>query len=440
MIDLKFELNGEEIRVGAFLGTMPYAVFYEDTMPAFLPFDVLLPKKGVSPLWPVIACDQFTSEPEYWKIVQELVGTSDSTLHLVFPEVWLGKKETSRIEDIQQTMSSYLKNGIFQTSCNSFVYVERVLSTGKIRRGIVGTVDLEQYEFTENSSKPIRATEKTVRSRIPPRVAIRKGAALELSHVLLLADDPEDRILSPLERKKESLPLLYDVDLMQGGGRLRGYLVAGNEAAELTREIENYERERRENQGESLLYCVGDGNHSLATAKTCYEAIKATLPADQAEKLPARYAMVELGNIRDASLEIEPIHRLVCGIDPEILLHQLQEKGGAEHGHSIQWVSGEKTGTLVLDRKLGTLPIGVLQGLLDQCLTGTDATLDYIHGEASLKKLTQDVGKIGFLLPKIEKSDIFRGVGLDGVLPRKTFSMGEATDKRYYVEARKILR
>lgn len=407
-------------------------------MSVFQPFDVLLPSRGVSVSWPVIACDQFTSEPEYWEKVCRIVGTDASTLALIFPEVWLGKDNASRIGAIEATMRSYLNNAVLASHPASFVYVERTLCTGAIRRGVVGTVDLEAYDFSEKTDKPIRATEKTVRSRIPPRVAIRKDASLELSHVLLLADDPTDRLLSGLEQKKATLPKLYDLDLMLGGGHLVGYLVSGNDAAEFSQAVADYEKERA--SVGTLFYCVGDGNHSLATAKTCYEDLKTRLPSEEGQDHPARYAMVELGNIRDKSLAFEPIHRLVVGKNPETVLSQLAKTAGALEGHRITWVAGQKTGEIILDRKFGVLPVAALQCALDDCLPEVGAELDYIHGEASLRKLAQEDNRLGFLLTAIAKEDFFTGVALGGVFPRKTFSMGEATDKRYYTEARRIVR
>lgn len=407
-------------------------------MSVFQPFDVLLPSRGVSVSWPVIACDQFTSEPEYWEKVCRIVGTDASTLALIFPEVWLGKDNASRIGAIEATMRSYLKNAVLASHPASFVYVERTLCTGAIRRGVVGMVDLEAYDFSEKTDKPIRATEKTVRSRIPPREAIRKDASLELSHVLLLADDPTDRLLSGLEQKKATLPKLYDLDLMLGGGHLVGYLVSGNDAAEFSQAVADYEKERA--SVGTLFYCVGDGNHSLATAKTCYEDLKTRLPSEEGQDHPARYAMVELGNIRDKSLAFEPIHRLVVGKNPETVLSQLAKTAGALEGHRITWVAGQKTGEIILDRKFGVLPVAALQSALDDCLPEVGAELDYIHGEASLRKLAQEDNRLGFLLTAIAKEDFFTGVALGGVFPRKTFSMGEATDKRYYTEARRIVR
>jgi len=406
-------------------------------MSIFQPFHVLLPKKGVDVSWPVVACDQFTSEPEYWESVEKTVGASPSTLRLVFPEVWLGQGDSQRIETIQKTMQTYLSQGLFETYADSFVYVERMLSNGQMRRGIVGVIDLESYDFAAQNEKPVRATERTVLERIPPRVAIREGAMLELSHALMLADDATGSLFTELEAQKTTLPKLYELDLMQGGGKLTGRLVAGKAAEHLRERIRQYEAAQI--GASPLLYCIGDGNHSLATAKTCFERLKKKLTKEALAHHPARYAMVELENIHDDSQHFEPIHRLVSGCDPQRILEALRRLVGAETGYPIVWVSGTATGTLYLDPAKGILPIAVLQTGLDACLKDVAGKLDYIHGEASLRKLASRVDTLGLLLPAIEKTDFFRGIRDDGVLPRKTFSMGEATDKRYYVEARRIL-
>ena len=410
-------------------------------MSAFLPFDILLPKEGENPFWSVIACDQFTSEPEYWEKVSALVDGKPSTLNLVYPEVWLGKDEESRIKRIRAAMQCYLKEEVFAAARTGFVYVERTLSTGAVRRGVVGVIDLEQYDFAVGSKKAIRATEKTVTSRIPPRLAIRRGASLELSHVLLLADDREDKLLGSLEKKKGSLPLLYDVELMLGGGHLTGRLVTGEEAKAFSVAIASYEKAQSVGKDSPLLYCVGDGNHSLATAKTAFEEIKEKIGQEKAASHPARFAMVELGNIADASLVFEPIHRIVRGINPEKFLEKLSKEIPAGLAtHIIRWVAGEKKGEIRLSTSLGSLPVAALQNALDSILPDfPEAKLDYIHGEASLRRLAAAPNSLGFLLSKIEKGDFFNSVETDGVLPRKTFSMGEATDKRYYTEARRIL-
>ncbi len=406
-------------------------------MAAFLAMDFILPRDGVKPAWSVIACDQFTSEPDYWEKAEAIVGKTPSSLRLVYPEVWLGAEQDSRIKKIHASMNSYLASDLLKTFNHSFVYVERTLSTGKVRRGVVGVVDLEQYDYSPKTTKAIRATEKTVTSRIPARLAIRQGAALELSHVLLLADDPEDALLGFLEEKKETFELIYDVQLMLDGGQLVGRLVTGNAAQEFESAIAAYESKRREKAGDALLYCVGDGNHSLASAKAAFEEIKRKIGTKAAATHPARFAMVELGNIHDASLEFEPIHRLVTHVNPHALLEKLKSFEGS-CGHHISWVAGEESGEIVLDAKYGTLAVGALQGALDAVL-GVGEALDYIHGDESLRRLALKEDSLGFLLPKIKKADFFKSIEIDGVLPRKTFSMGHAQDKRYYTEARAIL-
>ncbi len=299
-------------------------------------------------------------------------------------------------------------------------------------------IDLEQYDYVPKTTKAIRATEKTVTSRIPARVAVRRGAALELSHVLLLADDPEDSLLGTLEKKKGTFETIYDVQLMLNGAHLVGRLVTGKAAEAFEAEIAAYESGRLTKDANALLYCVGDGNHSLASAKAAYEEIKSKIGEKAAASHPARFAMVELGNIHDDSLEFEPIHRLVTHINPEALLEKLKPFESTS-GHRISWVAGETRGVITLDSKFGTLAVGALQGALDALLKESEAALDYIHGEDSLRRLASKEGSIGFLLPKIKKADFFKSIEIDGVLPRKTFSMGHAQDKRYYTEARVIL-
>ena len=259
--------------------------------------------------------------------------------------------------------------------------------------------------------------------------------------MLLLADDREDKLLGSLEKKRGSLPLLYDVELMLGGGHLTGRLVTGEEAKAFSRAIASYEKAQSAGKESPLLYCVGDGNHSLATAKTAFEEIKAKIGEEKAALHPARFAMVELGNIADASLVFEPIHRIVRGVNPEDVLKKLSEVSPSSSAvHSIRWVAGEREGEIRLSTSLGSLPVAALQNALDSILPNfPEAKLDYIHGEASLRRLAAAPDSLGFLLSKIEKGDFFTGVETDGVLPRKTFSMGEATDKRYYTEARRIL-
>ncbi len=391
--------------------------------------NLLLPKNIELDKWAVIACDQFTSEPEYWQQVEQQVGVGPSTLHIILPEVYLSGDCNGRIAEINATMEQYLRQGIFQEYANAYVYVERTLLNGDIRQGLVGVVDLEAYDFNPLTSAPVRATERTVLERIPPRKKIREQAAVELSHVLLLCDDKEDRIFRRVAGMKHLLTELYNFDLMSGGGHIRGWLVQGEQAVELDGVLDEYVAWQRSRFGEdALLYAVGDGNHSLCTAKACY-----------GERLSpvARYAMVELENIHHSSQKFAPIHRLVQGVDvPKLLSHM--DKFSVSGGHPVRWQAGERTGVLYLDKTRSVLPLGVLQEALDGYLKDNPGTLDYIHGEESLSKFAVVRDSIGFFLPAIGKDDFFRSIMKDGVFPRKTFSMGQAQEKRYYLETRKI--
>lgn len=411
-------------------------------MNLFLPAEFLLPKAKYREQWPVIACDQFTSQPEYWTRVRECVGTSVSSMHLILPEAQLDQYGQIRAEEISGTMKDYLKKGVFDCCRDSFVYVERTLANGSVRRGLVGVVDLEAYDYLPGSTSAVRATEETVVERIPPRKQIRACAPLELSHILLLCDDRKRQIVEPLAERKASLPKLYETELMEGGGRIRGWLVTGEDAEELEKRVACYEEEMKAyspgDRGSILSYAVGDGNHSLATAKACYEALKQAHPEQDLSAHPARYAMVELENIHDASLAFTPIHRIVKGVDVGRLLTEAQKMIGGEEGIPLTWCAKEAGGTIFLDQKKGTLAVGILQEFLDAYLKENGGAIDYIHGEDTLKELAGAEDAVGFLLPPIEKTSFFDKIRMEGVLPRKTFSMGGARDKRYYLEARKI--
>ena len=397
--------------------------------------DVLLPRVNEMEKWAVVACDQFSSEPEYWARVRREVGDAPSALNLILPEAELGAQdEQERIAQIHAAMRAYLAQGVFEKHERAFVYVERTLVSGAVRRGVVGMVDLERYDYRAGAQAAVRATEKTVVERIPPRMAIRQGAAVELPHVLLLCDDERRALIEPLTLKKDSLPLLYDFELMEHGGRIAGYLVQGGEARALEARIDDYEVRCMESSG--LCYAVGDGNHSLAAAKACYEAQKAA--QDGAQDNPARFALVELENIRDDAQVFEPIHRIVTGVEPEALLSALEERCGAAQGHRVAWIAGERRGSVTLSTGISPLAVGVLQGFLDEYLAAYGGQIDYIHGEDVLERLAQRPDAVGFLLPPMEKGQLFDGVVKDGSLPRKTFSMGHACEKRYYLEARRI--
>lgn len=410
-------------------------------MCVFLPADILIPRVDEMDKWAVIACDQFTSQPDYWKKVQSYVGQSASALNLILPEVMLTGDCSTAIEEINANMERYLANGIFTEYQNAFVYVERTLQNGSVRKGIVGAIDLEAYDYSEGSVSDIRATEKTVVERIPPRKKIRKNAALELPHVLLLCDDDQDLLIGKLAEIKNQLPKLYEFDLMENGGHIAGWLVQGKEANSFCERLDGYCKAAPQKyeglNGSPVLFAVGDGNHSLATAKACYEELKAKAPTETLIHHPARYALVELENIHDPSLQFEPIHRIMSEVDPDELLHAIGMIC-AENGYPVEWHAGGRSGVIYLDRARGELPVGILQAFLDEYMKNGCGKIDYIHGEAALNQLAAQENSVGFILPPIEKSQLFRGIISDGVLPRKTFSMGHAEEKRYYIEARKI--
>lgn len=410
-------------------------------MAVFQAAELLIPREELLEDWAVIACDQFTSQPEYWQAVRARVGEKPSAYHLVFPEAELGRGEEARIASINAHMREYLAGDVFRTYPDAYVYVERTLLDGSVRRGVVGVIDLECYDYRSQSETPVRATEQTVTSRIPPRVKIRGGAPLEASHALLLMDDRRGNVLNTLETRREELPLLYAFDLMQGGGHIEGRLVTGTAAAALEAALQGYEAEtaaRFSSTGKApLLYAVGDGNHSLATAKTCWETLKEQQPALTGTKHPARYAMVELQNIRDEAQRFEPIHRLLTGVEVSDLLREA-EAVSAPGGHAIDWAAGERQGTVFLDPELGALPVAALQRFLDRYLRSHSAHIDYIHGAETAMRLAGGFEAMCFLLPDFPKESLFHGIVLDGVLPRKTFSMGHAQEKRYYLECRRI--
>lgn len=411
----------------------------------FLPAEILLPKVEDMSKWAVIACDQFSSQPAYWDRVRAYAGDAPSTIHLILPEAQLGtEQEPALTEEINRTMAAYLEQDLFTVYPNSFVYVERTLQSGAIRKGLVGMVDLEAYDYSMGSTSDIRATEKTVVERIPPRMRVRKNAPLEFPHILMLADDHDKVLIEPITAQKDHLKKLYDCMLMEDGGHIAGWLVDGAEAQAFMDRLTAYTQHVDEKYtglpGTPMVFAVGDGNHSLATAKACYEELKKAHPGEDLSQHPARYALVELENIHDAAQEFAPIHRVIVKTDAPALLKAVQDNLCAESGFPVEWYMGKDHGTIYLDQSKGQLAVGILQSFLDQYLAQHDGETDYIHGDADLMELAAQDNAIGFLLPVMEKSQLFRGVIADGILPRKTFSMGHAREKRYYLEGRKIVK
>lgn len=429
---------------------------YENSVGVLVP-EILLPPKGTDMYkWAVVACDQFTSQKEYWEEARRIIGDAPSTLDLILPEAWLGAQdEQERIARIKEKMQEYLHNGTLVKQPQGFVLVERT-AAGNTRHGLVMALDLEKYDYSKGSGTLIRATEGTIVERIPPRLRIREGAAVELPHILVLIDDPEETVIEPLTAQAEKLPLLYDTDLMLGGGHISGRLVSEEKEImgvleALTTLSDKAAFEKKYGSKPVLLFAMGDGNHSLATAKANWEKIKATLPEEQRENHPARYALIEMNNVHDKGIVFEAIHRNVFGIPGEKLVEALLQKlreqnGGAEIGpeqapaggekHVIPFYYGDKSGAFIVTEPAVQLAVGTLQNAIDAVLKELGGEVDYIHGIDVVKELAQKPDTTGFLLPDMEKSELFPTVVYDGALPRKTFSMGEAAEKRYYMEAR----
>ena len=338
----------------------------------FQPADILLPKYADMEKWAVIACDQFTSDQAYWDRVRAKAGDAPSTINLILPEAELGSpREAEEVAQINRTMQDYMEQGVFAVYPDSYVYVERTLENGTIRKGLIGKIDLDAYDYNPGSVSGVRATEKTVPERIPPRQRVRRDAPIELPHILMLCDDHEKKLIEPVAAKKDGMKKLYDFELMEGGGRIRGWLVADEDARAFDQALTEYCAHVAEKYtglpGVPMVFAVGDGNHSLATAKSCYEELKAAHPGEDLSEHPARYALVELENIHDEAQVFEPIHRVVVNTEPEKLLAALQDYC-APGGYPVQWYSGDKTGTVTLDPARSELPVGVLQAFLDKYL------------------------------------------------------------------------
>ena len=387
--------------------------------------DILLPKENFDK-WSVVACDQYTSEQKYWDDVKNIVGNNPSALNIILPEIYLSEDNSNAINSINENMKSYLDNGVFETYENAMIYVERESNNTK-RLGIVGVIDLEDYDYNKGSNALIRATEQTVLERIPPRVAIRKDAPLEMPHVMLLIDDKERKVIEPLTNKKADFEKAYDFELMQGGGHIEGYFI-DKDAQTLVQDA----LESLLDGDNDMLFAVGDGNHSLATAKECYRLN----PTEQ-----NRYALVEIVNIHDNSIEFEPIYRVMFNIDVEDFMTKFMEAHAVSAGddtHDYECVTKNGSEHITV-KATAKLPVGTLQVFIDEYLKAhPEVKIDYIHGEQVVYDLCKEDNTLGFIFEGMGKDDLFPAVSADGSLPRKTFSMGHAHDKRYYIEARKI--
>lgn len=401
----------------------------------FYPADILLPKGEISTPWSVIACDQYTESESYWQTTRQEVGAHPSTLHLILPEKYLESENVdSRIEDIHQNMQDYLQRNIFTLLAQTMIYTERTLSDGRVRRGLIGALDLEEYDYAPDTHALCRASEQTVTSRIPPRKKVRENAPLELPHILLLIDDRAGSVIETIGNHTDTMRSLYDFDLMQGSGHIKGWQLSPRQLEDVQTALQDLAQESQSRYGEELLYLVGDGNHSLATAKACYEQLKQQL-GTAAQDHPARYALVEINNLQEESLTFMPIHRAVWNVDVDDLLNALPFD---KEGQQIEiYYQGKRQKKCLSPRR--ELVVGTLQSALDKYLsTHPEGKIDYIHDETSLFELCDKTGGIALMLPALCKDDLFEYILHRGALPRKSFSMGHAKDKRFYLECRKI--
>ena len=400
-------------------------------MPAyFRATDILLPKDCDMVKWATIACDQHTSEPEYWERIRNRIQDSPSTIHMFFPEADLHLVNPDFLKKLRDNMQYYLDNGLFKPYENAYIYVERTLQNGSIRQGIIGAIDLEYYDYDPKPDTKIFATEATILQRVPPRVKLRKMAPLEFSHTVMFCDDPQHRIMESVSAIRDELPMLYDFDLMENGGHIRGYLVTGEHALNLSGAIAAYE--------ENNVYLVGDGNHSLVTAKLVYEEKKRENPQMDWGNHPARYAMVELENIHSSAMVFESIYRISICEYPQKLIYDLQQMN-VKDGAEVKWYHAGEEGIVHLPQNDGELPIESLQRFLESWTNNHGGSIDYIHGKETVRSLAQQQGVIGYLVPDMEKQMLFPYILSGKVMPKKTFSIGHAAEKRYYLEGRKIL-
>ena len=430
---------------------------------------ILLPKQGTDMRkWAVIACDQYTSDRSYWQRLEQQTEGALSTLPLIFPEVYLEDSDAAaRIQSINQTMEQFLADGSLVEQPEGFILVDRKTCEVESRKGLILALDLEQYDYNKGAQSLIRATEGTILDRLPPRIKVRENAPIELPHIMVLIDDPQCTVIEPLFN--ELLETVYDFDLLENGGHLKGYRIDQPElikqiatALEKLADPDAY-RDKYQVDGAVMLYAMGDGNHSFATAKAIWERLKEEADDNDAiMEHPARFALVELVNVHDQGLEFEAIHRVLFNVDGESLKQQMESffaeqntpmtftpcrdlaeaealAAQAEGAHAFPVVFAGQFGVCSVANPRYTLVVATLQACLDRFLQDNDAArIDYIHGTQPVTDLGSKKDGAGFYLPAISKHDLFKTIVLDGALPRKTFSMGEADEKRFYLECRRI--
>lgn len=416
----------------------------------FLPADICIPRNVDMCLWSVIACDQYSSQKQYWDDLDEEVGLAPSALRLMFPEAYLGIKDTKEeAKKANKTMRKYLDEGIFEVLKDSYVYVERILADGNMRKGLIGALDLEYYDYHEGSATPIRATEKTIEDRLPPRVEVRKDALIEMPHVVVFIDDPDYMVIEPLaEIRDDTANKLYDFDLIGGGGHLTGWNAA-DKTEQIQKAIDNLsdkhslQSKYKKEVKTPVIFAVGDGNHSLATAKFCWEEVKKNLTEKQKQNYPARFSLVELVNIHDPSIAFEPIHRVVFNTNPSEFVSKAEkffsaESKASDSAHTIQCItSAEKKELTVKGLTIGEV-IGLADEFCQNYMAENNGKIDYIHDDKIALEMASKPSCAGIMLPKMQKSELFSSIIGSGVFPKKSFSIGHAIDKRYYLECRKI--
>ncbi len=394
--------------------------------------NVLLPNENADLFkYSCVACDQFTGDKEYWQKVDELSKDAFSTYNLTFPEIYLSQDNSERIKKINENMVTYLEQGLFREIKDAIIYIERTLNNGKVRKGIVLACDLEEYEYKKGTKSLIRPTEGTIEDRLPPRVKIRENAPLELPHIMLLVNDKDKLLIEKID--KNNLTPLYETDLMQNGGSIKGWLVNKNEQNRIFETLLKTDCKDGDNV---IRLAVGDGNHSLATAKKCWENLKSTLTESEKLTHPARYALCEIVNLHDEALDFEPIHRVLYDINVEDFISILNDNF-QENGQKITVITKDFQKDFYISPS-HYLTVGSIQNIIDLYLSENGGTVDYIHEPDQVIKNAQAENSVGILIPSLDKSDLFPAVLKNGALPRKTFSMGMGIDKRYYFEARKI--
>jgi len=416
----------------------------------FVTADILIPENIDYKLWSVIACDQFTSQIKYWNEVEKQAENSVSALRLMFPEAYIGIKD-ARVEakKANEYMQKYIDEGVFKTIKDSFIYIERTLPGGSVRKGLLGAIDLEYYDYGKNSNSPIHATEGTIEERLPLRVDVRMNAPLEMPHIIVFIDDSDFKIIEPIAKIKHSLTKLYDFDLMAGGGHIEGRQIYGEKADEIKKSIESLsdeseiKRKYKRDIKNPVIFAIGDGNHSLATAKVCWENIKAHLTEEQKIKHPARYSLVELVNIHDESVVFRPIHRVIFNTDPSSFIAEaekfwrskIKDEGKA---HKINYITQKECKKIeIKGQSIGDL-IALNDEFVQSYINSSGGKIDYIHGDEICAEMARGENCAGALLPDMKKNELFASVMSSGVFPKKSFSIGHAKDKRYYLECRKI--